>query len=616
MVRIWRILPILCLAALLWETAAAQPAPLSLSKQEFTQLAEHPVWQKLGRYKPRPFGQGVASDIITPSFFLAENGATDPTSELAATFAALQAPLLPESANSHALCRFPARTYWLEQQTALALPNPVDVCPDYRAWSREGEIKGVSVLFISGYLSNPGSAFGHLLLRLHTDEDLSVDDVLDQAINYGAAESEQDSLVPYIVKGLTGRYQSRFSNLEFFHHNERYRESQLRNVWEYRLDLDAEQVGFLTAHIWEVMRTENRYYFLRQNCAFRIAELVELVVERDLVPESKVWVAPIDVFHRLADETTDTPPAISSVKRLASRETIFRDGYKSIAPADQKFVQKSIRQPTLSLTEISTQTGQQPSAQSLNVLLDYYAYAKEAELMEPAVLKARSGEALRETLYAPRRANHHSRSPNAAPCGLPPPLWHKQLYFIIMTLGLALNCVCDQLYQIFFLPRPVLFPIRNYPWLICVSLSETIRCIFGALRPVRVTALNAALKGDPATGAKAWRVRFGAENKDLSCDDCLTGFGEAAIGKAVETNKGMALYGFLTGHAAFGDDVEANFSTGPTLGLIVDRKEFGLAAEGGILFGLDDTDYSLPYGHVENPTGARSFLGSAGTCRI
>ena len=78
----------------------------SWAKPDYTQLAKHPTWLKLGHYKAPLFNK---SYVISDHFFLAENGHTNPHAELLATVTKFNQH--PESQ-----CRFPARYQWLTAQ--------------------------------------------------------------------------------------------------------------------------------------------------------------------------------------------------------------------------------------------------------------------------------------------------------------------------------------------------------------------------------------------------------------------------------------------------------------------------------------------------------------------
>jgi hypothetical protein len=46
---------------------------------------------------------------------------------------------------------------------------------------------------------------------------------------------------------------------------------------------------------------ESTYYFLKKNCAYRIAELLELVTGETLKPHYQPWYLPISTFQKLTD---------------------------------------------------------------------------------------------------------------------------------------------------------------------------------------------------------------------------------------------------------------------------------------------------------------------------
>jgi len=49
-------------------------------------------------------------------------------------------------------------------------------------------------------------------------------------------------------------------------------------MWEYELALSPDEVEQITAHTWELLRTRYAYYFFKQNCAYRMSELLGLVI--------------------------------------------------------------------------------------------------------------------------------------------------------------------------------------------------------------------------------------------------------------------------------------------------------------------------------------------------
>ncbi|MEM9839098.1 MAG: DUF4105 domain-containing protein [Pseudomonadota bacterium] len=557
----------------------------------FNDVAFSETWLKLGRWEAQPLRGGYRSNIVTEEFFLAETGSVDPRAELRASMNAMVGPL-GGSPDQHAVCQYPARAIFIEQNFALGLPDPFEACPELRTWSHDGEIRGVSALFIAGYFSNPGSAFGHILLRLHTDDEtLVVEDVLDTAINYGARSSEDDPMIPYIIKGLTGQYRSTYTSLDFYHHSERFRSEQLRDIWQYRLNLTEDEVRLLTAHIWELLRAKNRYYFLEQNCAYRVGELLELVADRSLTPAAKKWMTPVDLFHRLSDTPDGDDPAISRVSRLASKETQFTDGYRALARPQQRLVDDLISPDAIDLSGASVAVGDAASA--YNVALDYFAFNQDlphADDRQAKILAARfalpPGEGV--TIEPPNPPHEGQRS---------------SLFSIAALsnneLGLGTEVRLRPAYFDFLSRTEGTQPYSELSMadIRLILRDDTIH--LRSLEAVRVSGLGISEDGGPDTNSRAWRVRIGAETKDLSCDDCLLGFVETGLGEAVEVRPGIALFALASARIEGGDQINDSLSGVATAGAIVRRKNFGILLEGGVQQGLIDTDETLPFGKAE-----------------
>lgn len=142
----------------------AEPGLDFIRKARELDLAAEPFWRKLLHF------QGRRSQIRDDDFFLSENGQTDPRAELEATINAYftgDHSVKREGGDTHIVCVFPARYMWLNSR--LGLPDfRIDekVCPALTRWARLNQIEAVSVVYVSGYLGNPASSFGHALLNL------------------------------------------------------------------------------------------------------------------------------------------------------------------------------------------------------------------------------------------------------------------------------------------------------------------------------------------------------------------------------------------------------------------------------------------------------------------
>lgn len=570
-------------------------------------LAEDPAWLRLGRYDRALMRQSWRSEVISPGYFLAGDGRTNPQSELIATIRAVTQPL-GDDPDTHAACRFPARAQWLKRKLEVAAPDPVAECPKFRAWAREGEITGVSVVFASGYFSNPGSAYGHLLMRFHSDGETGRHDLLETSINYGAADSEGDPFLPYMIKGLLGGYKSTFTDLEYFNYSQRYREAQLRDVWAYRLDLSQNDVDFLVGHAWEMLGQENRYYFLRQNCAYRIAELVSTVTGEPLVPGGKLWVTPADVFQVLAGQSTDGRPLVANVERLPSRQTTFREGYRGLS-ADQRRLTDAAATGGLRAALVDSDLSRREQAAALDVALDYQAFIIEAD-MGAAPDAAQRTELLLARMALPA-STAVSPEPPTRQFGGPPHAGHRSSLVQLSglyndELGAGLELRVRPAYYDFLSHAP---SAAKYSELSMGDVRLVLRdrgdVDLRQFEVVKVTALNISPTGAPGDGGAAWGVRLGLEDRDLACDDCLVSYAEGHFGRAAEVS-GVAAFGFLSGRLQ-GLDVNDNYAqAGVTGGLITGGRAWKASVVGGVLHEVDDAFEARPFVRAETRLGAAS----------
>ena len=275
--------------------ACASPLTEALQVAARLDLVHHPIWFKLLHFE----GRLPQSVVLTDDFFLSPEGRSNPQAELHAT---LEAYFLPwqQDTDEHPRCRFPARYYWLSRQ--LPLPGYVLNEPQCRRlsdWALLDRVKSVSLLLVSGYLGNPASTFGHALLKLNTDSSDDDYGLFDLTLNYGALIPENENALRYVVRGLLGGYEAGFSDRYFYTQDLVYSHTEFRGIWDYRLNLSNHQRTLLILHIWEIIGRKFVYYFLTRNCAFRLAELVDLVVDDLIIERARLWYLPVQLFHRL-----------------------------------------------------------------------------------------------------------------------------------------------------------------------------------------------------------------------------------------------------------------------------------------------------------------------------
>lgn len=238
----------------------------SLSSAAPNELAYSSEWLSLVHYRPRWFG-GYKSSIDSDNFFLAQDGRTDPRSELDATL-----KLFQDGTDKDKICLFPARYIFL-LNNKLIEQIKVD-CKDYNQFKSDLNPSGVTLLFTDAYMNNPSSLFGHTLLRIDTARKGT--QLLAHGANYGAYTDGENSVL-FAVYGLTGGYYGGWTVKPYYDIINTYNNIENRDIWELNLDLTPQEIDMFVAHLWEMGQTQTRYYFFSKNCSYMIMEALDAV---------------------------------------------------------------------------------------------------------------------------------------------------------------------------------------------------------------------------------------------------------------------------------------------------------------------------------------------------
>lgn len=210
------------------------------------------------------------SEIDDKAFFLSPNGKIDANAELQATITALYNETSFDD-NSTA-CKFPARKWWLIKELNMqGLPKVV--CKGYDTLMKKVDPQSASLIFPSAYISSPASMFGHTFIRIDSSYKSKM---LSYAINYAAnANSSTENGLVFAIKGLVGGYYGTYSLLPYYEKIKEYRDSEERDIWEYDLDLNQQELQQMLRHTWEIHDTYSWYYFFTENCSYNMLWLIE-----------------------------------------------------------------------------------------------------------------------------------------------------------------------------------------------------------------------------------------------------------------------------------------------------------------------------------------------------
>jgi Domain of unknown function (DUF4105) len=244
---------------------------------------------------------GVRSRSDGPAFFVTENGAKDIVAELEASVALVQSESVPLNDQSFS-CRFPARSEFIHQEILNKPLIDQSGCKKLTEWRERLAAESVTLVFSSFYLGNPSSTFGHTLLRVNNSGKNKTirRELLSYGINYGAIPWTENPVL-YTFNGLFGFFPGNFIAIPYYYKVREYNDYESRDLWEYDLDLTAEEVARVVDLIWEQGDNQNDYYFLTENCGYYIAALLEAAAPRyDIVSKLRKWVIPSDTIAQMA----------------------------------------------------------------------------------------------------------------------------------------------------------------------------------------------------------------------------------------------------------------------------------------------------------------------------
>ncbi len=227
--------------------------------------------------------------INDPTFLLSYPHFT-PQRELRLTLKAILDTNLTKRQN--AICKYPARSYWLMQKLHLpAQTISFQECKGFAKYLQKTSDENISLVFASENVANPSSMMGHTFFKLsgHNASGKKV----SHAISFYTVINTLN--IPWLILKSTLLGMPGFFSLQPYQ-EQLYRNNILenRNVWEYLLRLDEESRRLLYYHFWELKDTHLTYLFTGYNCATIINEMLSIT---SLTPQKlhDLWITPTDL---------------------------------------------------------------------------------------------------------------------------------------------------------------------------------------------------------------------------------------------------------------------------------------------------------------------------------
>lgn len=386
----------LCLLLLSWPLFAQdeQYAQQLIHKSRELNLSKRVEWLNLLHFKPYPFWPGSRSLADDSAFFNAPNGKTDAEAELEGTLKAFFSDIEETDKQQNPQCRFVARYHWLDQQLKFdPAKMQVHECKRFNNWVKALNPHEMTLVFPSSYLNSPASMYGHTLLRIDAKDQDERTRLLAYTVSYAASTSETNGLL-FAYQGLTGGYPGVFQTMPYYLKVIEYSDMENRDIWEYRLNLNEEEIQRAMMHMWELGPTYFEYYFLDENCAYHLLSILEVARPRlNLTDEFRWWAIPSDTVRAVTEHTD----LVKDVVYRPSNATVITQRLRSIA-LPLRNLAKELSSGKIQTTDSSiSQLAPQQQAQVMELSQDYLTYLRasksdwpEAAALSRKLLLARS----------------------------------------------------------------------------------------------------------------------------------------------------------------------------------------------------------------------------------
>lgn len=519
-----------------------------IAKAEFQTLEEfshNKQWKKLLHIK-----SDNQSYITSEHFWLSKTRNSTALTELKATIAAFKQPLTNiEFVDQHPQCQFPARYQVIKKHIDLSQYGIFKdiTCIKYQKWRKQLNIESLSLVFASGYMSNPASMYGHLFLKLNN---VNSNNLLDSSINYGAIVPNAENPIIYILRGIFGGYDAGFSDKQFYRHHHNYTDIELRDLWEYKLNLSQFDVNLITNHIWELLGVKFDYYFIDENCAFHIAKLLELVLDEQLIADDSLWVMPSSVIKKLTKHDYHQS-LVNDIKYIPSNESILHNYFEQLTQ-NQKYVSQVLIANQFDFSDHQYQQLIIKDKQIvIEVLLQYFGVLHAKDKDNQSLLQSKK-KLLKQRFTLPlgKSLTHQNNKENIPPhLGMPPSK---------VSIGMSssdrdyYNTIGFRMNYFDYLSFSSKNKFTNVEMLDLTFAIEDKALKVKKIDVIDITSLYTAPKIWQDDFSDAWAVTVGFQQINNSCLNCGVYFAQGHLGKSYVVNNSTLIYSLLGAKAFVG----------------------------------------------------------------
>ena len=525
--------------------------------EKIENLAQSRQWQKLLHLA------NGEPEIESTAFFLSDTSkANFALTELKYTIAKVTENPILENGFSFK-CNYPARTLFLAKHGIID-EFGLSECPQLIEWIG-AETFDISIIYADGYLGNPASFYGHLILKFETND--LTGDLFTNSLNFGATVPDQENPVVYIIKGLFGGYKAEYSSNYFYRHNLNYTEVEMRDLWKYRLQLGQYQKELLAAHAWELMRTQYTYFFTSRNCAYHLAKAIEIITPEDILSSKHPFVLPIDVFKSMEKMDNNGMRLVAEPEYIPSRQSKFRHSFNQLSSAQQQSM-KGFFASSKSLKDM--QLNKDPEL--LDVMYDYAEFAltqakSDEELKLSIQKKKRDIQLTRIALPANTEISKVSKPE------IDPDIGHKPS-LIRFSLGKF-----DDTEFLDLTIRPAFYDLLSSGGSLLPNSALTmgevgVRATTHSVELSRIELLKIETFPTGASGLQfdeglAWNLKVGGERNYLDgLSNSFEWYAQGGAGYAYEVLNTATAYFTLNGRISSPNELDSNVFIMPSIGLL------------------------------------------------
>lgn len=519
---------------------------LSAVDESLSSVAHQSTWLNLLHYKKNLVGV-YESAIHDKRFFLSPTGSASPTQELYATLAAMDLPV--ESDNTHVRCRFPARVYWIEK--ALGRVSNFDTskhCSLYTKFINESNVQSISVVLASGYLKNPASFYGHTFIKFNTKDRLNSsvsNDLNSLTLSYGAIETQNDSMPAYIVKSLVGGYDAAFRNVGFYKHEQNYTENENRDLWDYELNLTKSEVAFVVNHAWEVLDQNYTYYFFRENCAFRMIELLEIIPGIQLTNHYEPYIIPQSTLQTLNKTLHHGMPLLGKVTYHPSRQSRFYNKYHLLNDDDRLKFKSLLNTHIDTSNHAFIEASVDKKIAIFDTIIDYFSFIEDSKLKQVSTRNPDYIKTLRLRFQLPASNEVSANNADETPHKGRGPSWvqlgsiHSDQFGSAAYINIR-PAYYDQL-------DSNRFHVKNS----ALTMFETQivaadnKLYLRKLDIFSAESVNPGITGLEGDKSYAWKAKFSIEQTRIDCLQCLTPKLQADYGYGKVLSNDLFVAGYI-----------------------------------------------------------------------